>query len=602
MKTMKQDNSIAERSGWLCWRRWLKIALCAFAIAAIAIGSGWNQSALAQEVQPIGAGRLQKALRAISVPSDWYNPPVFESEGGELDVTLTMAGDNPYEFKGLDLPGNEATLRTYTGECTGSGICDVDDVAAAVGPTLKVNAGDTLTVRLVNDLPPNDDTYCADKPDDKVHCFNTTNLHTHGLHISPKDNSDNVLLDIQPQTTFDFEFNIPANHYPGTFWYHPHKHGSTSLQVGSGMAGALIVKDRADSEFPDSIKNANDRTFVFEQIAFDADGEIKELPDGCNPGGVEDMALSLFFNFQGGGNNSCPDNDPNYGPPKYTAINGQQVPLINLQPGEVERWRFIDAGLFVTLDIVLVDSSGNRLDLSEIALDGITLKNVRRVNEVKMAPGYRADVMVQAPETPGLYYLYKDGRGSRKLFPFARPRGIVEETIEDEVLAVVLVLGEPCDEDSTCHSDLPIEGEALPAPSILPDIDEGEVTGYQTVEFTSGFTINGDKFDIDRVDYCLKEDDVEEWQLRSGDGVGSHPFHIHVNAFQVVDAGATDFQEGDWHDTVLVNEGDPFIMRTRYEDFDGQFVFHCHILTHEDQGMMSLVEINDTGDSCNPSD
>ena len=74
------------------------------------------------------------------------------------------------------------------------------------------------------------------------HCFNGTNLHSHGLWISPTGNGDNVLLSINPGVSFQYEYNIPPDHPAGTFWYHPHRHGSTALQVSSGMAGALIVR------------------------------------------------------------------------------------------------------------------------------------------------------------------------------------------------------------------------------------------------------------------------------------------------------------------------------------------------------------------------
>src|SRR5207302_507082 len=91
-------------------------------------------------------------------------------------------------------------------------------------------------------LPP--DPQCVTPPAniDEPHCFNGTNLHAHGLWVSPTGNSDNVLISINPQVSFDYQYDIPPDHPSGTFWYHSHRHGSTALQVSSGMAGALIVR------------------------------------------------------------------------------------------------------------------------------------------------------------------------------------------------------------------------------------------------------------------------------------------------------------------------------------------------------------------------
>lgn len=114
--------------------------------------------------------------------------------------------------------------------------------APFVGPTITVLPGDTIRINLNNKLPA-DDPSCGDDLDPNApHCFNSTNLHSHGLWISPTGNSDNVLIKIEPKTSFTNEWNISADHPAGTFWYHPHLHGSTALQVSSGMAGALIIK------------------------------------------------------------------------------------------------------------------------------------------------------------------------------------------------------------------------------------------------------------------------------------------------------------------------------------------------------------------------
>ncbi|NER33532.1 MAG: multicopper oxidase domain-containing protein [Oscillatoria sp. SIO1A7] len=578
---MKQNNGVADRSGWLCWRRWLKIALCTFAIAAMAIGGGSNQSALAQNVNP-----LSYANRNEVNTSDWYDPPKFQSQDGELNVTLTVGERNYQAFAGT----SNLVLRSYKGECNGN-CSGSDDVEGAVGPTLRVKAGDVLKVHLVNNLTELDHANCEDGAthENKLHCFDYTNLHTHGLHISPEGNSDNVLVNIPPRESHKFELQIPGkahnlqDHYPGTFWYHAHRHGSTTVQLASGMAGALIVEDPAD--VPKSITDARERIFVFQQLAFDARGKVQERDNN--------MVETLFDNFNGKGDEA--------GPRKYTTINGRQVPVINMQPAEVERWRFIDAGIFELLDIKLLDDS-NKQEVADffytIALDGIYLKNVRKVKDIKMAPGYRVDAMVKAPAA-GTYWLFK----KRTTF---LPSANTPPNPREQILAKVVVAGKDC--EGNCHSDLPTNDDLndLPRPKDLMNVST--TVSDEEVEFSFGdnsdqFLINDKQYDPKTVQFCLQKDAVQDWKLTSM--AGQHPFHIHVNAFQIIDPGnSQDLNKGDWRDTIVVpaksvGNGKPIIIRTKYENFTGHFVLHCHILHHEDQGMMSLVQIKDAN-TCAP--
>lgn len=119
------------------------------------------------------------------------------------------------------------------------------------GPTISIKPGNTLKLNFTNNLPlnPNDGT-CPSQPDHVTpHCFNNTNIHTHGLHISPSGSADNVLIALPPSggkptsaNTHQYVYSIPSTHPSGTFWYHAHLHGSTAIDVASGMAGVLIVR------------------------------------------------------------------------------------------------------------------------------------------------------------------------------------------------------------------------------------------------------------------------------------------------------------------------------------------------------------------------
>ena len=237
--------------------------------------------------------------------------------------------------------------------------------APFVAPTIRVFPGEILRVSLENKLVP--EPGCDAGPDMNVpHCFNTTNLHTHGLWVSPKDNSDNVGVAIPPGKTFDFEYNIPSEHPAGTFWYHPHRHGSTAMQVGSGMAGALIVEGKrlptaaTGGDIDTLLKHPDgsafaERVLVFQQIAYacrDASGVIKKAPDGtrwlCDQAagdvGQVDKYDDIFKLLPAWGQSG-----------RFTTINGRTVEPFKDRAvaGRIERWRMIHAGIRTGLRIRL---------------------------------------------------------------------------------------------------------------------------------------------------------------------------------------------------------------------------------------------------------
>ena len=179
------------------------------------------------------------------------------------------------------------------------------------GPTLRVKPGDTLRIKLVNDLPPNRDPTPANHS--LPHNFNTTNFHSHGLHASPSGIADNVMRTMEPGGSYDIEIAIPADHVPGTNWYHPHHHGSADVQLASGCVGALIIE--GDFAGVPEIAAARERTLVMTEAVFDAFGTIEDF--------------STIF------------------PEGVTALprdQRQSRPTITMRPGEVQRWRVVHAG------------------------------------------------------------------------------------------------------------------------------------------------------------------------------------------------------------------------------------------------------------------
>ena len=568
------------------------------------------------------------------------------------------------------------------------------------GPIIEAKPGNTLRLTLVNDLDVNDPSCPADAAPGPG-CFNTMNIHYHGLHVSPTGNSDNVLLNIGPQTRFEYEVNIPVDHPSGTFWYHPHRHGSTALQVASGASGALIIRgDRkyvghAPGDIDTILRDATgkplpEQIFLFQQIpyaCFDQAGKIIVNPDqtwNCpagQTGVVEDfqdqLASATVWDTSG----------------RFTSINGAVQPTItDVEAGEVQRWRFIHAGIHdtVNLQIVPMVTTGPKAALAlrgiltgtpkeqaetvrqlcpvvvpdgqatnlipqfEIATDGLTRSAIvpiglnhqsvsGGIGSNFLQPGYRSDVLVAFPRA-GTYCML-----NQAATPAERTNagGGGQGPNETQLLATVIVSGgKPVTGDlgafvrnvlyegNKNDPSLPkaaLEGllrgdltpwrgmpEAGPASNTatprsatffignLPDPKDASKSDF-------GFWLNKQMYDPDRVDMTLQVGATEDWVLTSSGE--PHIFHIHVNPFEVMDVtqgGKSIFgPHGEclvpadsvglqnqycnmWHtfkDTVFVQNDYEVHVRSTYDRYIGEFVMHCHILDHEDSGMMANVLI-----------
>ncbi|VXB33219.1 L-ascorbate oxidase [Burkholderia sp. 8Y] len=177
------------------------------------------------------AGSLVSILQRLQCASG-LNP-----SGNSATVSLTAKMGSYKIFNPSTNVFDTVNMRSYNG--------------CPSGPTISIKPGATLKLNFTNNLPLNpDDGTCPSQPDHVTpHCFNNTNIHTHGLHVSPSGNADNVLITVPPSggkstsaSTHQYVYTIPSNHPSGTFWYHSHLHGSTAIDVASGMAGVLIVR------------------------------------------------------------------------------------------------------------------------------------------------------------------------------------------------------------------------------------------------------------------------------------------------------------------------------------------------------------------------
>jgi suppressor of ftsI len=432
-------------------------------------------------------------------PSAFREPPSVFSYGGALAVTLTA------QRATVAVAGQQVVAEVYNG--------------SYIPPTLRLRPGDVIQLRLVNRL---------DQP---------TNLHTHGLHVSPSGNSDNVFLTVPPGQARDFEFRIPANHPSGLFWYHPHAHHFSNEQVRNGMSGALIVEGLLDS-IP-RLRGIRERVLLLKDIQLE-DGKVANR-------GIGDRAIRT--------------------------LNGLVNPTLNLRPGETELWRIgnIGANLYYRLRL-----DGHRL--YQVARDGNRLSHVVAADEILLEPGGRIEVMVQ-PARSGTFVL-------RTLAMDTGPAGNQYPGTE---LATMQVEGEAV-------TPRLLEGALLPVEDL-----RGKVTGARTIVLSEGevagqdvFYVNGKPFDPNRVDTRVRLGAVEAWTVKNQSDE-LHDFHIHQGGFQLIEVNGVPQPLDGYYDTVNVPlRGEVKIIIPFTESTEvGKFVYHCHLLSHEDKGMMATLEVSD---------
>lgn len=416
----------------------------------------------------------------------WVEPDKLESKNGILDVTLKAAKSN------VNIGAEATSSMVYNGKY--------------LGDTWVVSPGDKIKVHLENNL---------NQP---------TNLHFHGSHVSPKGNSDNVLLSIKPGETFDYEYNLPENHPSGLYWYHPHLHTFVDNQVNGGMAGAIIV--RGDEEQVPVLKNFPEKQLV----------------------------LST--------------NDPTTSNAVVRLVNNQSNPTLYVRPFQIIRLEVFNVA---SDDFYNLAIPGTQLHV--ISRDGNMLSEVDNVDSELMAPGDRVQLLFKAPvsgEFDVKSLIYNTG-----FFTFP----------EDTFMKIKV-------------AGFPVWPQTLPT-KLKPfdDLRNAKIDNVRTLTFSEGgtsenttFLLDGKQFDPNVVSQVMTLGATEEWHLVNNSGE-THPFHIHVNPFQVISVNGIDVDRKGYDDTFPVPAHSTVIIRTQYKDFDGKYVLHCHILFHEDHGMMQVVEV-----------
>ncbi len=401
------------------------------------------------------------------------------------------------------------------------------------GPTLRLRPGDELTIRLLNSLG------------------EPTNLHVHGLHVSPQANSDNVFVEVMPGESFDYSYRLPPDHPPGVYWYHPHHHGMVAGQIFAGLFGAIIVED------PEAIPVDRERVLLVSDTTLDSAGNIAAVSPMERMAGREGELLLL---------------------------NGQGSPLLTARPGERERWRIVNACVarFVRLRL-----DGQQLQL--LGMDSGRSPDPETINELLLAPGNRADLLLTAAAGESVLQALPYNRGG---MPGMMGQGQAPAG-GTAALAIVRVGGEP----GAPHSAV----TARPAPEDLRS--EAVAARRQLILAMGGgpggmgggmggmrFTINGREYSGARTDTVVAAGSVEEWTLVNTSPM-DHPFHLHVWPMQLIEDNGRVLDSVDLRDVVNVRANGRATVRIAFRDFSGRSVYHCHILDHEDQGMMGVIEV-----------
>lgn len=436
--------------------------------------------------------------------AELVQPPVLDSRDGRLAVELTAAA-------GARLAGRDTSALGFNG--------------GSPGPTLRVRPGDELAVRLTNRLQ------------------QPTNLHTHGLRVSPRGNSDNPFVRVDPGESFDYLYKIPADHPAGTHWYHPHHHGMVADQLYGGLVGGLIV-DRG----PD-VPVTTDRLLLITDITLDDAGAVVPATATDRANGREGQLV---------------------------LVNGQHQPTITAAPGSTERWRIVNA---CTSRFLALHLDGHQLD--QMALDGSFFPRPAAHDTLVLAPGNRADLLVRPRDT-----------GRSALVTAAYDRGSMmgpgATGTASTTLATLVTTGPP-----RAAASLPATLTAE-APVTAP------VTRKRTTDFRMGMgggmgggmgaSIDGRSFDPNRDDQTIAFGSTEEWTVTNSSPL-AHPFHIHVWPFTVTAASDGRTTTGTPQDVVIIPPRGWVRLRIPFTTVPGRSVYHCHILDHEDAGMMATVVV-----------
>ncbi|MDH1010702.1 multicopper oxidase family protein [Pseudomonas nicosulfuronedens] len=364
-----------------------------------------------------------------------------------------------------------------------------------------------------------------------------TNLHFHGMTVTPLDGGDSIFRETRSHEVGDYHFAIPANHSPGAYWYHSHFHGGSQYQVSAGIAGPIIVDGILDP-FPE-LKGIRERVLVLRNF--------QKTLTGRNATEVITSA------------------------PSIRTINGQFEPTLDIQPGETQLWHFINIAANQYFRIAIDGQS-----MQVLSRDGNTVTRRVDAKEVLIGPSARFSVLVVGPAA-----------GQHDITMGAANTGPAGDTYPAQRLAILNSSGAAVATKQITSAYPQVE-----------DFRQEKVARVRQFAFQDSdsdpntFYINGTRFDPGKVNTTVKLGDLEEWRLYNP-SQELHQFHIHQTDFQVVEINGKPVRFSGYRDNVYIPATGSITLRIPFRDpvMLGKFVYHCHILEHEDGGMMQAIQV-----------
>lgn len=522
-------------------------------VSALSLGACATVGGGAPNSASSGPAASQEPATSLADPStapelvsadgpDLPQPQVLRAEDGVLKVTMTAAPSQ------VTVAGQTFTSNVFNG--------------SYIAPVLMLDPGDRLEFTLVNMIGPSDNAIDAPQP---------TNTHYHGMNISPLEPGDNIYLvipsgapepeghyhdkmggmDMTPSVSlyrdgnsYRYTWTVPMDHSLGLHWYHPHVHGHVEDQILSGLSGSLVIGDLVRRHYPE-FAALERRRLIFRDI------DLPDAPDGA---------------------------------PKTKTINGMLGGVVRTSPGDMEIWELSNLGADSFVDFAI---DGHRFWV--LGRDGNTLERPEQTESVFLPPAARATVIVEGGNA-GVY-------GMRTLEVDNGPMG----DPNPEVLLGSFVVDGPVSDSTALRPHL-LE-PAADAPAIIrtaKGVKDLPVTRRRTITYTESadgksFYINGREFDMTRNDIEVTLGDVEEWTIVN-DTDERHTFHIHQTDFLVLDINGDDEDAIGLRDVIDVpprQDGKPGTVTVKIPFTNplmvGRFPFHCHIVEHEDGGMMGNI-------------
>ena len=368
-----------------------------------------------------------------------------------------------------------------------------------------------------------------------------TTVHWHGIHL-PASQDGSPFDPVAPGSKRDYTFTIPKGS-AGTYWYHPHLHHKTGYQIAKGLVGAIIVRAPDDP-----LPKMSERLLILSDQRFLPDGSI-DLPQRHSMQGRID--------------------DENGREGDVLFVNGQIMPTLLIRPNEVQRWRIINASAARVFRLSIPTQT-----FLHVGNDGGLFEKPVELGDIVVANAERVELLVRGSGTPG-------SRTALQTLPYDRyiPQTRPKDWNRSRDLLAIQVT-----------SDAPVAPLPIPATlrAITP-LDTSRVAARRVVTFGQGM-INNRHFDFARVDFTSKLGATEIWKVENLVGM-DHPFHMHGFQFQVIERGGKPEPFPSWKDVVNVRRQETVKLVVRFDDFPGKWMFHCHILNHEDQGMMGILEV-----------